>query len=143
MEYSKQGEALTEQFESCRLTAYPDLKGIWTIGWGHTGPEVVPGLVWTQAQADAALLKDCQNAVDHVNRLVRVPLTQGEFDALVDFAFNAGCGAFAGSTMLKLLNSGNYAGAAGQFELWDHAAGKVVAGLLRRRRAEEAEFIAA
>ena len=69
-----------------------------------------------------------------------VPLTQNEFDTLADFAFNAGCGAFAGSTMLKLLNAGNYAGAAGQFELWDHAAGKVVAGLLRRRDAEEAEF---
>lgn len=136
MQYSQSGLKLTEGFESCRLTAYQDIRGVWTIGWGHTGSDVVPGLTITQAQADALLLHDVQNAVNHVNHLVIVPLTQGEFDSLVDFAFNVGCGAFAGSTLLKLLNSGNYAGAAAQFDLWDHAAGKVVAGLLRRRQAE-------
>ncbi len=66
MQYSEIGLALTEQFESCRLTAYPDVKSVWTIGWGHTGPEVVPGLVWTQERADAQLLKDIQHAVDTV-----------------------------------------------------------------------------
>ncbi len=140
MIYSKSGLALTEQFESCRLTAYPDIKGVLTIGWGHTGTDVRPGLVITQEQADALLLQDVQNAVNHLNHLVTVPLTQPEFDALVDFCFNAGCGAFAGSTLLRLLNSGDYAGAAKQLELWDHAGGKVVAGLLRRRQAEAAEF---
>lgn len=136
MDYSQNGLKLTESFESCRLTAYQDIKGIWTIGWGHTGTDVVPGLTITQAQADALLLHDVQNAVNHVNHLVTIPLNQCEFDALVDFAFNAGCGAFASSTMLKLLNSGDYAGAAAQFDRWDMAGGQHVAGLLRRRQAE-------
>jgi lysozyme len=70
-----------------------------------------------------------------VNRCVTVPLHQDEFDALVDFTFNAGCGALEGSNLLKDLNAGNYTSAADQFEDRDHAAGKVVAGLLRRREA--------
>lgn len=136
MLYSKDGMRLTESFESCRLEAYQDLRGIWTIGWGHTGPEVVDGLVWTQEQADAQLLLDVQNAVDHVNRLVSVPLSQEEFDSLVDFVYNAGGGAFKDSTMLRKLNAGDYAGAANEFDRWDHADGTVVSGLLRRREAE-------
>ncbi len=140
MQYSKQGLSLTESFESCRLTAYQDIKGIWTIGWGHTGPEVVEGLVWTQNQADSQLIMDLQKAERMVNTCVTVDLTQGEFDALVDFAFNLGCNAEKGSTLLKLVNAGDMAGAAAQFELWDHASGQVVAGLLRRRIAEEQEF---
>ena len=140
MEYSKQGLALTENFESCRLTAYQDIKGIWTIGWGHTGPEVVEGLVWTQNQADMALAEDMNYADRMVNAMVTVQLTQGEYDALVDFAFNCGCNAEKGSTLLKLVNAGMFAAAAEQFQLWDHASGQVVAGLLRRRLAEKEEF---
>jgi lysozyme len=113
----------------------------WTIAWGHTGPEVHYGLVWTQAQADAQLLADTAGAVAAVNHLVTTPLTQGEFDALVDFVFNLGVAAFAGSTMLKLLNSGNHAAAANEFQKWDMAGGQHVAGLLRRRLAEKAEFL--
>jgi lysozyme len=113
----------------------------WTIGVGHTGPEVRYGLIWTQAQADAQLLADVAGAVAAVNRLVTTPLTQGEFDALVDFVFNLGVGAFAGSTMLRLLNAGNHAAAAREFEKWDMAGGKHMAGLLRRRLAEKAEFL--
>jgi lysozyme len=138
--YSKAGLKLTERFEECRLTAYQDIRGIWTIGWGHTGPDVYEGLVWTQEQADAQVLIDTQNAVNHVNRDVTFAINQNEFDALVDFSYNAGCGALAGSTLLKDLNAGNIAGAAAQFEAWDHAGGKVVAGLLRRRLAEQNEF---
>lgn len=140
MEYSKDGMALTEGFEKCVLIPYQDIKGIWTAGWGHVGPEVMPGIPWTQSQADQQLLIDVQHASDTVNDVVTVPLTQPEFDALVDFAFNCGCNAFKGSTMLKLLNSGDYAGAAAQLDLWDHASGQVVAGLLRRRQAETALF---
>jgi lysozyme len=118
----------------------------WTIGVGHTGPEVKYGLVWTQDQADAQLLADVAGAVAAVNRLVNVKaaqngFTQNEFDALVDFVFNVGVGNFAGSTMLKLLNSGNDAAAAAEFEKWDMAGGQHVAGLLRRRLAEKAEFL--
>ncbi|MFT4064259.1 lysozyme [Paraburkholderia sp.] len=113
----------------------------WTIGVGHTGPEVRYGLTWTPDQAEAQLLANVAGAVAAVNRLVKTPLTQAEFDALVDFVFNLGVGAFAGSTMLKLLNSGNHAAAANEFKKWDMAGGKHVAGLLRRRLAEKAEFL--
>jgi lysozyme len=139
MEYSQNGLHLTEQFESCRLTAYQDSKGEWTIGWGHTAG-VQLGDTCTQEQADAWLLEDVQTAVNDVNRLVSVPLTQPLFDSLVDFCYNCGGGAFAGSTMLKLLNAGDFSAAAGQFERWDMSGGAVVAGLLRRREAEENEF---
>lgn len=140
MDYSKTGLELTEQFESCRLTAYQDIKGVWTIGWGHVGPEVVEGLVWTQDQADSQLVVDTLRATRAVNQLVTVPLTQSEFDALVDFAFNCGIQALTSSTLLTLLNNSNYAGAANEFAKWDHASGQVVAGLLRRRLAEVQEF---
>ena len=140
MTYSKSGIQLTESFEGCQLIAYQDVKGVWTIGVGHTGPDVYGGLIITQDQADAWLLADVQNAVNHVNSLVSVPLTQGEVDALCDFCFNCGCNAFAGSTMRRLLNAGDYQGAAAQFDFWDHAAGRVIAGLLRRRQAETTVF---
>lgn len=140
MEYSQSGEALTEQFESCRLTAYRDQVGKLTIGWGHTGPEVVEGLVWTQEQANAQLQIDIQWAADCVNKAVDVALTQPEFDAITDLCFNIGCANFSGSTLLRLLNSGDIAEAANQFAIWDHAGGQAVAGLLRRRLAEAAEF---
>lgn len=141
MQYSKIGlKQLTERFEGCRLVAYQDLKGVLTIGYGHTGPDVYEGLIWTQMVADLVLLNDTQHAEACVNRNVFVPITQGEFDALVDFTFNAGCGAFQKSTMLKMINAGAYQTAAKEFEKWDYAGGKVVAGLLRRRLAEEAVF---
>ena len=139
MEYSQSGLHLTEQFEGCRLTAYQDQGGRWTIGYGHANG-VTPGMVCTLDQAEAWLLQDVQNAVNHVNSLVSVPLTQGEFDALVDFSFNCGCEAFAESTMLRLLNAGDYSGAADQFEHWGRSGGKVIAGLLRRRQTEVQEF---
>lgn len=132
--------ALTEQFEGCQLTAYQDIAGIWTIGYGHTGPDVTPGLTITQDQATQLLQQDVASAAGCVNQSVILPLNQDEFDALVDFVFNLGQGAFKSSTMLKDLNAGDFADAANEFDKWDHAGGKVVAGLLRRRQAEEALF---
>lgn len=140
MQYSKTGLQLTEQFEGLRLKAYQDVRGIWTIGYGHTGPDVHVGMVITQGQAEALLAQDVQTAADAVNRLVTVQLTQGEFDALVDFVFNAGVGHFESSTLLKLLNQGDYAGAADQLDRWSYAGAVQIAGLLRRRQAETAEF---
>jgi len=139
MIYSQTGRALTEQFEGCRLMAYQDQAGVWTIGYGHTSG-VSEGMTCTQAQADSWLAEDIQWAADVVNREVEVALSQGEFDALVDFVFNAGSGNFQSSTLLRLINSGDLTDAAAQFDLWDHAGGQVVAGLLRRRQAETAEF---
>ena len=144
MQYSKDGLHFTEQFEGVRLTAYPD-PGTggdpWTIGYGHTGPEVHSGMTITQEQAENYLMQDVAKAAADVNAKVTVEITQGEFDALVDFAFNCGCGNLNGSTLLKKLNAGDYEGAAHEFEKWDMAAGKHMAGLLRRREAEELLFL--
>lgn len=141
MQYSKQGLTLTEAFEGCRLSAYQDSTGRWTIGYGHTWM-VSPGDTCTQAQAETWLIGDIAWAEKMVNRLVTSPVTQGEFDALVDFTFNLGIGSLEHSTLLRLVSAGQYAAAANEFEKWDRAAGVEVAGLLRRRLAEKAEFTA-
>ena len=138
--YGAKGLALTEEFEGCRLTAYQDQVGVWTIGYGHTGPDVEPGLTISLDQAQALLAEDVRSAVECVNNSVTVNLIQEEFDALVDFAYNVGNGAFKGSRMLHILNSGDYAGAAAQFQRWDHVGDTVSPGLLRRRQAEAALF---
>lgn len=139
MRYSKEGMALTEQFESCRLEAYQDSAGVLTIGWGHTHG-VEQGMTCSQEQADQWLLDDVADAENAVSRLVKGGMSQDEFDALVDFTFNVGVGAFQHSTMLAMLNDNDVQGAADEFEKWDMAGGKVVAGLLRRRNAERALF---
>ncbi len=139
MNYSKTGLELTEQFEGCRLTAYQDQVGRWTCGYGHTAG-VQAGDTCTQEQAEAWLAEDISWAVQTVNLYVKIALTQGEFDALVDFVFNLGSGSFEHSTLLQLVNQRNFEAAAAEFDKWDHAGGQVVAGLLRRRQAEEAEF---
>jgi lysozyme len=138
--YGKDGLALTEQSEGCELAAYQDQVGVWTIGYGHTGSGVAAGLTITQEQAIALLMSDVAASSAYVNQAVLVELQQDEFDALVDFVFNLGRAAFAGSTLLKELNAGQFDAAAAQFDLWDHAGGQVVAGLLRRRQLEEALF---
>ena len=134
------GQKLTESFEQCRLDAYPDSKGVPTIGWGHTRG-VSLGQSCTQAQADAWLDEDVATAVYAVNHYVAITLNQHEFDALVDFVFNVGSGNFATSTLLKKLNCGDLAGAANEFEKWDMSGGQHLAGLLRRRIAEKTEFL--
>lgn len=148
MNIGERGLALIKEFEGCSLRAYQDGGGVWTIGWGHTGPEVCDGLVWTQEQADAALFADVQEAVEGVNRLVTVPLTQNEFDALVSFAFNAGTDIDADtkaeglgdSTLLRKLNESDYDGACAEFKKWNKDNGKIVNGLTRRRAAEARLF---
>lgn len=137
--YSGTGLSITEQEEGLRLKAYQDSGGIWTCGYGHT-LNVSPSTVCTPELAAIWLASDTESAVAAVNRLVSVPLNQNEFDALVDFVFNLGATKFASSTMLDLLNKGDYSGAALQFERWDLCGGKVVAGLLNRRIVEKNEF---
>lgn len=139
MQYSKDGLHLTEQFEGCKLTAYQDSVGVWTIGYGHTDG-VRPGDTCTEADADAWLQEDILRVVRQINRDCQIDLTQGEFDACVDFGFNLGVHALESSTLWKLLNAGDFEGAAAQFPRWDRAGGVEVAGLLRRRLAEQAEF---
>lgn len=143
MQYSKQGLALTEQFEADggpKLVAYKPLPtDPWTIGFGHT-KAVHEGMTCTPDEAVQFLLSDVSDAVNAVNVFVKIGLTQEEFDALVDFVFNVGVSAFQHSTMLADLNSNNIEGAIGEFDKWDHAGGVEVAGLLRRRNAERALF---
>ena len=139
MEYSKQGLQLTEQFEGLRLGAYQDQVGRWTIGYGHTAG-VKPGDICTQADAEAMLAADVAWAVAIVNHTVKIQLTQGQFDALVDFTFNLGSGNFTHSSLLSLVNQRRFVDAANEFDKWSHAGGQIVAGLLRRRQAEEVEF---
>ena len=139
MTYSKDGADLTKQFESCRLTAYQDGGGVWTNGWGNTHA-VVPGTSITQEQADQDLMANVIDAEDAVNDYAHVPLTQHQFDALVDFTFNCGITAFKTSTLLKKLNVEDYEGAHDELVKWCHDNGVVVAGLLRRRKAEQDLF---
>jgi len=139
--YSDAGIALTKGFEGLRLTAYKDCAGVLTIGYGHTGPDVVAGLVIDEARAEELLRDDLREAVDYVNRAVTAAITQNQFDALVDFCFNVGCGAFEKSTLLRKVNAADFAGASAQFALWVHAGGEVVAGLVRRRKMEAEMFL--
>jgi len=136
MIYGEKGIALTKSFESCRLQSYQDSGGVWTVGWGHVGPEVIAGLVWTQEQADEQFLTDTAWANGVVSSSVTEPVNQNQHDALVDFTFNVGSGNFTGSTLLRLVNLGRFDDAAQQFGLWVHAGGQVISGLVRRRQAE-------
>lgn len=144
MKLSKNGVEVAHYFENCKLVAYPDPGSKdgkpWTIGWGHTGPEVKPGLVWVQEYADAAFLIDVTRFERDVTRFVKVPLIQGQFDALVLFAYNVGSKSLETSTLLRKLNAGDYDGAALEFRRWNKNDGKVMRGLTRRRAAEECLF---
>jgi lysozyme len=144
MQVSPTGVALTKSMEGCSLKAYPDPAtggAPWTIGYGHTGPDVKPGLTITQAQADALLNTDLARAGLVVCSLVRVYLTQNQFDALADFVFNVGAGNFRGSTLLRLLNAGDVNGAANEFIRWNLASGRILPGLVKRRKAERDLFL--
>lgn len=140
MQTNAEGRTLIESFESCRLSAYVDQHGVWTIGYGHTGPEVVPGLIWTQEQADEAFILDLASAEGEVNRLA-VNMTGNEFSACVSLAFNIGNSAFRGSSLARDLRLGDYKVAADEFPKWDHINGVQSDGLLRRRIAEQALFM--
>lgn len=138
--YSEAGFALTKGFEGLKLQAYRDCAGIWTIGYGHTGPALLEGMTITEAEAELLLRSDLADAVGCVNRAVTATIAQPQFDAMVDFCFNAGRGNFLKSSLLRKVNFEDFAGAAVQFGLWVHAGGEVVAGLVRRRDAERQMF---
>ena len=139
MQVSEKGLALIRRFEGLRLAAYKCPAGVCTIGYGTTRG-IKMGMVITKAQAEALLADDVQRFVGHIEALVTAPLAQHQLDALASFVYNIGPGAFAGSTLLRLLNAGLTKEAAGQFPRWNKAAGAVLAGLTRRRAAERAMF---
>jgi len=137
MKLSAAGLSLLKQSEGFRSRVYLDSNGIATIGYGHRllSREDFPEGV-TEQHASQMLAIDVLKAEEAVTRLVRVALTQGQFDALVDFCYNLGQGRLAASTLLADLNAGRYAAAAEQLLLWDHAGAGESAGLLARRQAE-------
>jgi lysozyme len=140
---NSEGFKLVTTFEGCELEAYDDQAGVWTIGYGHT-QGVSPGMTITQTQADDWLRDDLEKFEFYVLDAVSVKLTDDQFSALVCFCFNVGPGeeGFGGSTLLKLLNDGDYQGAAAQFIRWNKAGGNEPwLGLTRRRLAERALFL--
>lgn len=148
MQTSPEGIALIKGFEGCRLTAYPDPGtggAPWTIGYGWTlpvdGKPVRPGMTIDQATADRLLKAGLVSYESDVLKLVKVKLTQNQFDGLVSFAYNVGSRALSTSTLLKKLNAGDIKGAADEFLRWNKAGGKVLNGLTRRREAERALFL--
>ena len=142
MHVSEKGLALIRQFEGLRLAAYKCPADVATIGYGTT-KGVKMGMVIDKAEAERLLAEDVARFAGHVSDLVKVPLSQPQFDALVSFCYNVGPTAFGHSTLLRYLNQGLYADAAGQFMRWNKAANNVIAGLTRRRAAERAMFEAA
>ncbi|MGL5940811.1 MAG: lysozyme [Waterburya sp.] len=137
---SKNGLELIKRWEGCRTNAYLCPANVWTIGYGHT-KTAKPGMMISHSKADDLLLEDLKRFEEAVRRLVAVPLNQNQFDALVSFTFNVGEGALSGSTLLRLLNAGNYSNAASQFSKWVYAGKKVLPGLVARREDEYQLFI--
>ena len=140
MNVSETGIELIKKFEGCVLKAYKCPAGVWTIGYGHTSG-VKEGQTITKAQAKELLIQDLRPFEIGVNNLVNVPLNQNQFDALVSFCYNLGTGNLKNSTLLKLLNKGDYNGAAEQFDHWIYAGGKKLNGLVKRRAAEKKLFL--
>ena len=135
MKTSDEGLKSLEGREGKRRKAYLDTKGIPTIGVGHTGPEVYIGLAWTDQQIEDALRDDVKEAEDCINKCVTVLLTQSQFDALVSFVFNIGITAFKRSTLLRVLNTGDYEDAAACFDMWH-----IPKEIIGRRDSEKLQF---
>ena len=146
--------AIIRKFESCQLTSYPDpiTRGApYACGWGATGPEIGPGVVWTQERADLRLVGDVAQREVAASRAITRPVTQGQFDAFVSILYNIGAGrpdrdgiirikSGAPSTLLRLLNAGDSEGCADQFLRWVSPGSNVVRGLTIRRTVEQAVF---
>ena len=142
MKTSEAGLKLIRQFEGLRLKAYRCPAGIWTIGYGHTSaagpPEVRGNMRISREQAEAILKQDLAQFESDVSSMVRIPLTENQFDALVSFAFNCGVAALRRSTLLKRVNAGAFEAVPAELMKWTRADGKELPGLVRRRRAESA-----
>jgi len=140
MRMSSEGLALVKEFEGLRIKAYKCPAAVWTFGYGHTSaagsPEVSPGLEITKDEAEEILKRDMVQYEAGVEKLVKVELEQCQFDALVDFAYNAGVGALAKSTLLKKVNAEKFDEVPAEFMKWTKGGGKELPGLVRRRRAE-------
>ena len=146
MKMSQEGiNALVKKFEGCKLKAYRCPAGICTIGYGHTSaagnPLVNDGMTITQEQANTILAADLVKFEQAVEALLKQPVTQEQFDVLVDFAYNAGVGALRSSTLLKKVNAAQFDDVPAELMKWNKGGGKVLAGLVRRRQAESAWWL--
>ena len=139
MKLGERGTEILKYFEGCKLTAYQDSVGVWSIGYGHT-KGVYDGMTITQDQAEQMLLSELEEYEGYIENMVTVPLTQNQFDALVVWVYNLGPTNFRNSTLLKELNAGNYNAAGQEITRWNKAGGKVLAGLVKRREAEAELF---
>ena len=135
MEISQEGIALIKRFEGCKLQAYKCSAGVATIGFGSTrGVEM--GMEISQERADMLLLEDVAVFEEEVNKSVKVPLEQNQFDALVAWTFNLGGSNLRSSTMLRVLNEGQHEKVPSEMKRWNKAGGETLQGLIRRREAE-------
>lgn len=141
MRISQKGIDLIKHFEGLELAAYRDSVGVLTIGYGHTGADVKPGMEISTAEAERLLKDDLARFEMGVMDLVKVPLKQGQFDALVSFAFNLGLGNLKSSTLLRKLNAGDASGASYELQRWVYAGKEKLAGLVRRRETERVLFL--
>ena len=137
---SDEGIEFIKRREGVKYTPYQDVVGIWTVGVGHVLAGEIVKNSYTDEDVNSYLKKDLGVSEGAINRHVKVPLEQHQFDALSSFVFNCGAGNFSGSTLLKELNDGNYADVPAQLLRWNHAGGKVIAGLTKRRELEGALF---
>lgn len=139
---SEKGLNLIKRFEGLRLKSYKCAANVDTVGYGHTGPEVVPGMTISEEQAERYLKEDLERFEQCVSSFVKLKINQNEYDALVSFSFNVGTNAFVNSTLLKKLNAGNKkSDVASEFLRWVKADGKTIPGLVRRREEEKKVFL--
>ena len=141
MQTSKTGIDLIKHFEGCELYAYKCPAGVWTIGYGHT-KGVAPGMQITDEDAHNMLVEELVEYESYINKLVTVGLNQNQFDAMVSWVYNLGSANLQASTLLKVLNAGQYGEVPAQMLRWNKAGGKVLEGLTRRRQAEADLFAA-
>jgi len=139
MKISQEGLSLIKKFEGCELEAYKCAAGVWTIGYGST-KGVKEGDTLTEEETDNLLLHEMDEYEGYVLEAVEMPLSQHQFDAIVSWTFNLGPSNLKASTMLKVLNKGNYEDVPAQIKRWNKAGGKVLEGLIRRREAEALLF---
>lgn len=139
---SENGLSLIKSFEGCRLTSYDDGAGNWTIGWGHTGQFIGPGMTITQEQADIWLESDVEIAASGISGTFIVELNQNQIDALISFTFNLGYGVWLNDPdLLTYINTRQWEKAAQEMQLYVHAGGEIMPGLVARRKAEAELFL--
>ena len=135
MNIGTKGLEMIKHFEGLELNAYQCAAGVWTIGYGHT-KDVQQGMVISEDTANEMLVEELNEYESYITGLVTVELNQNQFDAMVSWVYNLGVGNLKASTLLKVLNAGDYAGVPAQMMRWNKAGGKVLEGLTRRRQAE-------